>query len=288
MNRTFIQKLTPSPISKRIRKRKEKNRWTDSDYNSLISLVKSLGEDWPAISNHLPHKTPHQCMQKFKNSQKSVKRGNWAEDEDKLLLGWVKANGPTRWTECSKLIYGRCGKQCRERWINILNPKVKKGNWNDHEQSIIFEQLRAFKTSWSSMTDVLEGRTENAIKNYFYSSLRRLRASKVAVILKNVYLEGKEPGSKELEEVYKIEMSKLNLLSRKICEFLFENADTNVEFTDFLIKLIFNKERESPTPKKILIKSTPKKKPKRMKEETTQKPSTPLLYRYQGKGSLGT
>ena len=272
----MTQKLTPSPISKRIRKRKEKNKWTDSDYNSLITLVKSLGEDWPAISNHLPHKTPHQCMQKFKNSQKSVKRGNWAEDEDRLLLGWVKTNGPTRWTECSKLIYGRCGKQCRERWINILNPKVKKGNWSDAEQNVIFEQLRAFKTSWSSMTNVLDGRTENAIKNYFYSSLRRLRASKVAVILKNVYLEGKEPTHTELEDTLKNELNKLNLLTRRICEFLFENPDSNTEFTDFLIKLIFNKERESTVPRKIVLKTSPKQ--KQMEEEITQKVPMTLLY----------
>lgn len=72
-------------------------------------------------------------MQKFKNSQRSAKKGNWSSQEDRILLDWVDNHGPTKWTECSKLIRGRCGKQCRERWVNILNPGVKKGNWSDEE-----------------------------------------------------------------------------------------------------------------------------------------------------------
>lgn len=80
-------------------------------------------------------------MQKFKNSQRSAKKGNWTNLENQILLDWVKKHGPTKWTECSKLLKGRCGKQCRERWVNILNPQVKKGNWSDEEQDLIFQAL---------------------------------------------------------------------------------------------------------------------------------------------------
>jgi len=116
-------------------------------------------------------------MQKFKNSQRSAKKGNWTSNEDKILLQWVKTYGPTKWTECSKLIKGRCGKQCRERWVNILNPVVKKGNWSESEQTSIFENLKVYFTSWSSISKMLQGRTENSIKNYYYSSVRRLKSN---------------------------------------------------------------------------------------------------------------
>ena len=111
-------------------------------------------------------------MQKFKNSQRSAKKGNWSSTEDKILLDWVDKYGPTKWTECSKLIRGRCGKQCRERWVNILNPEVKKGNWSNYEQEEIFSNLSKHYTSWSAISRLLPGRTENSIKNYFYSSIR--------------------------------------------------------------------------------------------------------------------
>jgi hypothetical protein len=55
-------------------------------------------------------KSPKQCMQKFKNSQRCVKKGNWTAEEDNLLYEWVENHGPNKWTECSKLIQGRCGK----------------------------------------------------------------------------------------------------------------------------------------------------------------------------------
>lgn len=130
-------------------------------------------------------------MQKFKNSQRSAKKGNWSSQEDKILLEWVQKYGATKWTECSKLIKGRCGKQCRERWVNILNPGVKKGNWSFEEQENIFQNLRIHFTSWSSMSKILPGRTENSIKNYFYSSIRRLKSNPVYELISDIFVTKK-------------------------------------------------------------------------------------------------
>ena len=188
---TEIPALVPISPRKKITKKQETNKWTDAEYSALILMVRQYGEDWAVIASKLPSKTAKQCMQKFKNSQRSAKKGNWSLDEDEILLRWVSENGATKWTECSKLIKGRCGKQCRERWVNILNPQVKKGNWSEEEQNIIFENLYIHHTSWSSMSKVLEGRTENSIKNYFYSSLRRLKSNPLSQIIKNIYVDYK-------------------------------------------------------------------------------------------------
>lgn len=67
-----------------------------------------------------------------------MKKGNWSEEEDQKLFQWVENNGARKWTECSKFIKNRCGKQCRERWVNTLHPDIKKGNWNDDEQEEIY------------------------------------------------------------------------------------------------------------------------------------------------------
>jgi hypothetical protein len=105
-------------------------------------------------------------------------------------LDWVENHGATKWTECSKLIRGRCGKQCRERWVNILNPGVKKGNWSNEEQEKIFQSLSIHYTSWSSMSKLLPGRTENSIKNYFYSSIRRLKSNQIINVFRDLYING--------------------------------------------------------------------------------------------------
>ena len=225
-------------------KKSSANKWTDSEYSSLVLMVRQYGEDWPVIASKFPNKTAKQCMQKFKNSQRSAKKGNWASDEDAILLKWVKDYGPTKWTECSKLIKGRCGKQCRERWVNILNPHVKKGNWSEEEQNIIFENLYVHYTSWSSMSKVLPGRTENSIKNYFYSSLRRLKSNPLCNVIKEVYVDKLIDIRTALEryDYIKDELSKLNTLSQRMCSYLLTKEPKDDNFVQFLITVIFCEE----------------------------------------------
>ena len=40
------------------------------------------------------------------------------------------------------------------------------------------------------MSKVLEGRTENSIKNYFYSSIRRIKSNKIIELIKSIYYYG--------------------------------------------------------------------------------------------------
>ena len=37
------------------------------------------------------------------------------------------------------------------------------------------------------MSKVLPGRTENSIKNYFYSSIRRIKSNKIIETIKSIY-----------------------------------------------------------------------------------------------------
>lgn len=237
-------------ISKKLSKKQTSIKWTESEYSSLVKLIKQYGEDWSHIASTFNNKTAKQCMQKFKNSQRSAKKGNWSPDEDELLLKWVEDCGPTKWTECSKLIQGRCGKQCRERWVNILNPYVKKGNWGDDEQNIIFESLSVHYTSWSSMSKVLSGRTENSIKNYFYSSLRRLKSNPLCDLIKEVYVDKSVDLKTVLQNQTFIngELAKLNTLSQRMCAYLLSDSLKDDNFAQFLVTVIFS---ENP-PLKII------------------------------------
>jgi hypothetical protein len=87
-------------------------------------------------------------------------------------------NGPNRWSQCAEFISGRSGKQCRERWCNSLCPGVKKGNWTSDEDYMIFKLFSEYGSKWAKISSFLKGRTENSIKNRFYSTLRRLAYEK--------------------------------------------------------------------------------------------------------------
>jgi len=84
----------------------------------------------------------------------------------------VKQHGLSNWTTVADSLDGRTGKQCRERWTNHLNPGIKKGNWTDEEDRIIIEKQAELGNQWSKITEYLQGRTDNAVKNRWHSTMR--------------------------------------------------------------------------------------------------------------------
>ncbi len=122
-------------------------------------------------------KSPVQCLHRWTKILKpGLIKGPWSIDEDRRLLDWVKREGPSKWSQCAEFINGRSGKQCRERWFNTLHPEVRRGGWSAEEDFKIFKKYNEVGSKWSQIAKDLPGRTENSIKNRFYSTLRRIAA----------------------------------------------------------------------------------------------------------------
>lgn len=155
-------------------------KWTSEEDELLRKYVPLFGEkQWRKIAEYIPGRSSIQCLHRWTKILKpGLIKGPWTQEEDQKLIAWVAQEGPNKWTQASAYIKGRSGKQCRERWFNNLNPDVKKGGWTEEEDEKIFEYYQTYGSSWSRIAKLMPGRTENAIKNRFYSTLRKIATDK--------------------------------------------------------------------------------------------------------------
>ncbi|XP_038970680.1 transcription factor MYB1-like [Phoenix dactylifera] len=106
--------------------------------------------------------------------EEGLNRGAWTSHEDKLLSDYIMVHGPGRWRSLpANAGLNRCGKSCRLRWLNYLRPDIKRGNITKEEEELIIRLHKLLGNRWSLIAGRLPGRTDNEIKNYWNTYLRK-------------------------------------------------------------------------------------------------------------------
>jgi len=107
------------------------------------------------------------------NNKTVLKKKAWTAEEDEKLINLVTKHGAHKWSHIANLMKDRVGKQCRERWHNHLNPRIKKDAWHDKEEWVLYICHQLMGNKWAEISKHIVGRTDNSIKNHWNSSMRK-------------------------------------------------------------------------------------------------------------------
>jgi len=129
-----------------------------------MQAVEHYGErNWQQVANCLEGRTGQQCLHRWtKTLNPKIKRGRWTEEEDKRLTLAVHAYENYNWIKIQKHVPGRTDVQCRERWCNILDPKLKDGPWTKEEDELLMKAIEKHGIGkWSKIAEEVPSRTDN-------------------------------------------------------------------------------------------------------------------------------
>mmetsp|Transcript_15846 Transcript_15846/g.17889 ORF Transcript_15846/g.17889 Transcript_15846/m.17889 type:complete len:493 (+) Transcript_15846:431-1909(+) len=177
-----------------VQTKKKPRFWTKEEDTYLRSAIKKFGTDsydsWKEVAANVPNRSYRECMQRWtKVLCPGLKKGKWSPEEDAELTRLVnlqlktaeaKEDGNKKivWSKITKIFNGRSCKQCRERWINHLDPTVRKCEWTKEEDTKLLQLADKNPHKWAKIARFLPGRTENMVKVRWNALNRQMQKNK--------------------------------------------------------------------------------------------------------------
>lgn len=141
----------------------------------LVEQYKNAAPRWNEVAENFPTRTAIDCLaawQTVTHPPVIKGKGSWTPEEDSILQEMRSRYG-RKWAKIAQHLPGRQGKQCRERFVNHLDPQLKKGEWTDDEEAILIAMHEHHGNRWANISKQLPGRSDNDVKNHWYSTIQR-------------------------------------------------------------------------------------------------------------------
>ena len=157
-------------------------KWTKEEDARLEEGVKLFKiPHWSLIANHVKTRTNKMCAQRWRYAlrpeNKSINKGTWSKEEDQSLrrvASKYEIKNERAWDMISESMgFTRSNIQCRERWINFLDPTLNLGPWTTEEDARLRSLYKECGNCWKKFTSEFVGRSAMHIRRRFENVVRR-------------------------------------------------------------------------------------------------------------------
>ncbi|VFQ95987.1 unnamed protein product [Cuscuta campestris] len=141
-----------------------KSEWTEEEDDKLREAVEAFGDsNWQAVAATLIERTGTQCSNRWIKTLNPAREraGKWTADEDKRLKVAVMLFGQKSWKKLAENVPGRTHVQCRERWVNCLDPALNLNKWTEEEDLKLAAAIEEHGYSWSKVATCVAPRTDS-------------------------------------------------------------------------------------------------------------------------------
>uniref|UniRef100_A0AC35UCW9 Cell division cycle 5-like protein n=1 Tax=Rhabditophanes sp. KR3021 TaxID=114890 RepID=A0AC35UCW9_9BILA len=87
-----------------------------------------------------------------------IKGGVWKNTEDEILKAAIMKYGKNQWSRIASLLHRKSAKQCKARWQEWLDPRIKKTEWSREEDEKLLHLSKLMPTQWRTIAPLV-GRT---------------------------------------------------------------------------------------------------------------------------------
>jgi hypothetical protein len=139
--------------------------WTESDTQELVaSVIKHGTYNWKQIAYTTGRHTSLECFHHWHTKANPIykKRIPWSVEEDAKLIQLVKIY-TNNWEKIAEHMIGRTDLQCRERYCNVLDSKIRHKQWTEEEDDELLQYCchENYKGKWSLIASSMKNRTDN-------------------------------------------------------------------------------------------------------------------------------
>ncbi|KAI9202626.1 Homeodomain-like protein [Polychytrium aggregatum] len=170
--------FSPSASSRRSSKKRRSDfhapiyrRWTHQEDALLRNAVAEFGSksNWAKVAQQVPGRSAMQCSTRWSGAlNPAIKKGKWTKESDESLIAAytkaVEAVGGNKeavnWSSIAECVPGRTGVQCMARYLEALDPSVRKGKWGAEEDQLLRTGLKELGLRWVELAKRIPGRTQ--------------------------------------------------------------------------------------------------------------------------------